>query len=295
MAWQSKPHVQELNGERLHLNHGPIDLVLKAFGTRNEVRMAYRAAVARFDTILDECVVDLAELRRPLDENPAPSSTVGRRMLAACRPFVGIFITPMAAVAGAVADEMMSAMRSAADLSKAYVNNGGDIAVYVRPGETLRIGMAAEINSAPAAMRNGEIAVTAATRIGGIATSGAQGRSFSRGIASSVTVLSGSAALADAAATMVANEVDIDSPAIRRQPARELDPDSDLRDILVTTSVGKLSPAEIESALAAGSAFATRLLTSGLISGASLTLHGTSKIVASDHHLILTREQECAP
>ncbi|WP_204349766.1 hypothetical protein, partial [Klebsiella pneumoniae] len=78
--------------------------------------------------------------------------------------------------------------------------------------------------------------------IGGIATSGAQGRSFSLGIADSVTVLARDAASADAAATLIANAVDLDHPAIRRRPARNLDPDSDLGDRLVTVGVGDLTP-----------------------------------------------------
>ena len=41
------------------------------------------------------------------------------------------FITPMAAVAGAVAEEVLGAMMRAAELERAYVNNGGDIALHL--------------------------------------------------------------------------------------------------------------------------------------------------------------------
>ena len=63
----------------------------------------------------------------------------------------------------------------------------------------------------------------------GIATSGRHGRSFSLGIADAVTVLARTASQADAAATVIANAVDLPGhPAIVRCPAQDLQPDSDL-------------------------------------------------------------------
>ena len=43
------------------------------------------------------------------------------------------YVTAMASVAGAVADEILSVMRDAAELDRIYVNNGGDIALYLDP------------------------------------------------------------------------------------------------------------------------------------------------------------------
>ena len=51
------------DGRRLHLNHGPIDLIIEAFGEAAEVRAAYEQATARFQTILTELVEELPELR----------------------------------------------------------------------------------------------------------------------------------------------------------------------------------------------------------------------------------------
>ena len=110
--------------------------------------------------------------------------------------------------------------------------------------------------------------------------SGAGGRSFSLGIADAVTVLARNAAEADAAATLVANAVDLDHPAVRRTPARLLDPDSDLGDRLVTIEVGLLEPAAVEEALERGAAKARRFLASGRIGGAVLLLRGQSRVVA---------------
>ena len=71
------------------------------------------------------------------------------------------------------------------------------------------------------------------------------------GIADSVTVLARTGAVADAAA-LIANAVDVDDPAIRREPATELAPDSDLGDRLVTVEVGPLPPEKVERALDRG-------------------------------------------
>src|SRR5690349_16752291 len=122
---------------RLHLQDGPIDLIVEAFGA--DVDAAYRAAAERFVTILDELCSELPLLRSGVAR---PDGIVARRMWDAVQPFArDVFITPMAAVAGAVAEEVLGAMSSAAKLQRAYVNNGGDIAVALAPGESLRIGM----------------------------------------------------------------------------------------------------------------------------------------------------------
>ncbi len=265
---------------RLHLQHGPIDLVIGAEGDPDLVRAAGKAASGRFATVLGELTEELALLRRPLagEVPPALRSPIARRMVAACWPHRAVTITPMAAVAGAVADEIAAVMLMAApELRTLHVNNGGDIAVHVAPGATVRIGMVADLASA---LPEGLIAVEHGSGIGGVATSGWRGRSFSLGIADAVTVLARDAATADAAATIIANAVDVDDPAVGRAPARALDPDSDLGDRLVTTAVGPLPDATITSALRAGRAAAERLIDLGLILGAALALQGRWEMVS---------------
>jgi uncharacterized protein len=116
----------------------------------------------------------------------------------------------------------------------------------------------------------------------GIATSGRHGRSFSLGIADAVTVLARTASQADAAATVIANAVDLPGhPAIRRVPAHDLQPDSDLGPRLVTRGVDELSDDEVAAALDAGAARARALLAAGLIEGAVLRLCGETVSVAS--------------
>lgn len=269
--------VQRLHGDRLHLHHGPIDIVLRAWGEAPQVEAAEQAATARLDGLLEALVAELAQLRRDAREGPVLRGAVARRMLAGCAPFAarGVFVTAMAAVAGAVADEVLAAMRAAAPgLAKAFVNDGGDIAVFAAPGESLEIGMVG-------AARDGTLRVTAAEGIGGVATSGRQGRSFSLGIADAVTILAKDAATADAAATLIANAVDCDSPAVSRAPARALDPDSDLGDRLVTTAVSPLAAAEIDAALAAGAARAESWCREGLIIAAALRLGGRMRVAGT--------------
>jgi len=267
------------DGRRLHLHDGPIDLIVEAFGPSCAVDAAYRAAAARFVSVLDELCSELAFLRQPcVPEASWPRGSVARRMLAAVMPYAShYFITPMAAVAGAVAEEILEAMTMPADLSRAYVNDGGDIAFHLSPGEKFEVGMV-ERPDRPSLF--GTTTLKWDDPMRGIATSGWRGRSFSLGIADAVTVLADRAAAADAAATIIANSVDLPGhPAIVRVPARELAPDSDLGERPVTQAVGSLTVEEVDQALTAGTRTAERLVRMGLIRSAALYLRGEVGVV----------------
>jgi ApbE superfamily uncharacterized protein (UPF0280 family) len=111
-------------------------------GHEDEVEQAYRQAIDRFGDILPTLVRELAMLRTPIgDAYPLLQGPVARRMAEAVWPHRAVFITPMAAVAGAVADEMLQAMLAGRVLDKAYVNDGGDIAIHLSPGHSLRAGI----------------------------------------------------------------------------------------------------------------------------------------------------------
>ena len=269
------------DGKRLHLQDGPIDLIVEATGAEVSVRAAYLAAAQRFTGLLDELCDELTELRKAAD--PARcrlQGIVARRMHAAVAPFsIKEFITPMAAVAGSVAEEILAAMLRAAPLDRAYVNNGGDIALHLDNGEQFTVGLM-DRPDAHGVMRT--ITIDADDAIRGIATSGRHGRSFSLGIADAVTVLARTASQADAAATIIANAVDLPGhPGIVRMPANELQPDSDLGARLVTRDVGHLSDGEIGTALDAGARRARQLLAAGLIEGAALRLLGETVVVGA--------------
>jgi ApbE superfamily uncharacterized protein (UPF0280 family) len=275
-----RAQVAFLPGGRLHLNDGPIDVIIGAFGAASAVKRAYAAATRRFTTILDELCEELPLLRgEMLPWSPLPHGPTAKRMDAAVRPFGGdCFITRMAAVAGAVADEILAAMLAAAELDRAYVNNGGDIAVHLAAGQSFAIGM---VDRPDRAGLFGQARISARDGIGGVATSGRHGRSFSLGIADAVTILAANAAAADAAATIIANAVDLpDHPNVTRVPASALDPQSDLGARLVTREVGFLSSDEIAQALSRGEAEAQRLLRANHISAAALHLQSETRLVA---------------
>jgi len=297
------------DGRRLHLHHGPIDLIVEAFGAAEERQAAYAQAVERFQTILTELVAELPELRKPAlvatptpDPSPqgggeaaAPESSsllrggvrggqalpsspfigpTARRMAAAVTPLAQTFITPMAAVAGAVADEILAAMLAGRRLDRAYVNNGGDCALHLAEGRSMRLAIAGTGHGLA-----DRVTIRAEDPVRGVATSGWRGRSFSLGIADAVSVLARTGAEADAAATVVANAVDLPGhPAIERRPACELAPDNDLGRRLVTTGVGALSALEVAAALERGVTVAEDLRHRGLIAAAALFLAGQSRI-----------------
>jgi len=264
------------DGRRLHLNHGPIDLIVEAFGEPAEMRRAYARAAERFDTMLPELVSELPELRRPAacDRPRRFTGPTARRMEAAVVPLAEVFITPMAAVAGAVADEVIEALLAGGDLRRAYVNNGGDIALHLSDGEQLALAIVGTGHGFA-----DRILLHSADPVRGVATSGWRGRSFSLGIADAVTVLARTGGEADAAATIIANAVDLPGhPSVTRRPARELAPDNDLGDRLVTVAVAALTVAEAGEALARGLDAAERLRRLDLIKAAALFLAGETRL-----------------
>lgn len=270
------------DGKRLHLRQGPIDLVIQAEGEPAAVRDAYMAAGHRFEGLLAGLCDELALLRTPVTETGRrPEGIVARRMHAAVLPFAAErFITPMAAVAGAVAEEILGAMTAAAPLRRAFVNNGGDIALHLAGGESFRIGL---VDRPDRPSLFGTAMIASADPARGVATSGYLGRSFSLGIAEAVTVIAPTASMADAAATVIANAVDLPGhPAITRVAADTLQSDSDLGDALVTRQVGALSEPEIEQAIEAGLTQAAVLLGRGLISACAIQLQGRSQTLASE-------------
>ena len=265
------------DGRRLHLQHGPIDLVIEAWGEAAEVAAAYDQVRGAFGEVLPTLCGELARLRAPVDACGF-AGPVAERMRRACLPHAARgFITPMAAVAGAVADHMLERMTAGRRLARCYVNDGGDIAFHLAPGAQLSCGLVSDLTR-PAldggfTLRHDLPARGIATS--GRATRGSGGRSFSLGIADAVTVLAACAADADAAATVIANAVDLPGhPQITRTPASSIDPDSDLGDIPVTIGLGELEIAEIRTALARGVAVAEDLRRAGRIVAAVLVLRG---------------------
>jgi ApbE superfamily uncharacterized protein (UPF0280 family) len=282
-----------LPGGRWHFAHGPIELVIgaeahgsAALPVRLEtspadeadlLAQAHDAAWQRFQTVLQELVQELPLLRQPVRPGPCPvQGPVARRMWQACAALPTDFITPMAAVAGAVAQEILTPYAQAG-LQRAYVNNGGDIALHLAPGAQWRVGLVADIARRRAAL-DGGFAINSRDPVRGVATSGWRGRSHSLGIADAVTVLAATAAQADAAATVIANAVNPTEPddrlGIERAPACSLKDNSDLGERLVTVQVPALPAGVVATAMQRGARIARQLQGLGLIHTAVLACQG---------------------
>jgi uncharacterized protein len=287
-----------LPGGRWHFAHGPIELVIGADGAAHDVAAAHEAAWQRFETVLQALADELPLLRQPVNHGqshgqieqsvrhgqrqqnglsaqhgPCPvHGPVAQRMWRACVAMPTDFITPMAAVAGAVAEEILTPYAQAG-LDRAYVNNGGDIALHLGASASWQLGLVADISRTRPAI-DGRFTVRGTDPVRGVATSGWRGRSQSLGIADAVTVLATHAATADAAATLIANAVNIDDPHIERVPAKHLRDDSDLGTHPVTVQVPMLAVPQVLQALQAGAAVARHLQALGLIHAAVLVCQG---------------------
>ncbi|PKO66130.1 MAG: hypothetical protein CVU22_16970 [Betaproteobacteria bacterium HGW-Betaproteobacteria-16] len=272
---------QALPGQRWHFQHGPIDIVIGADGEASAVQAAHEAAWLRFTTVLDELVCELPELRQPVGDRCGLAGPVARRMWQACQPYRAGFVTPMAAVAGSVAQELIEHY-ARPGIQRAWVNNGGDVALHLAPGESIRVGLFADLARFDAAAAvlplqvDGHMTVHATLPVRGVATSGWRGRSFSLGIADSVTVLARTAAQADVAATLIANAVNVPDARIERRPANELRHDTDLGDRPVTFHVPPLDQAAVLRAVRAGQRMARELQASDLIWSAIIVCQGWS-------------------
>lgn len=242
---------------------GPMHLKVMAYREgapfTKGARVAAEAAIYHF-----------TELARVKDEAKRPIQTysstwqypaVLRRMIEACRRTKTPRITPMAAVAGAIADFAAEAAVEAGS-TKVLVDNGGDVAIRLGQGERTRVGAKSQREVAGF---DYVVELEASSAVGGVATSGLGGRSFTLGIASAAMAAAPSAAEADACATLIGNATLIDSPVIERSAAEEHDPDTDIKGYLVVDRVGDLAGAEIKLAIEQGLAEARRLAVLGAL------------------------------
>ena len=269
---------------RLYLHHGPIDIIAHVDGPDEIRRDLYECAKKRFSTVLEELVSELKLLKLPISEvNPEPKGRIARKMFNAVRGS-GTFITPMAAVAGAVAEEILETMLNQAksDVSclekirRMYVNNGGDISFWLNYGSAFTIGV---VDNPLRPELNTKVCLPYESAVRGLATSGWRGRSQSLGIADSVTVLSSSSACADAAATLIANNVNIEHPGIIRKPACDVKDDSDLGMHPVTVNVPFLSEKEVSWALRNGAESAKALIRKNKIQSAYLSMQEQTLVI----------------
>lgn len=199
-----------------------------------------------------------------------PQPQVLSYMFQAVRATGDLSLTPMAAVAGSIADLSVEVLIEQG-ATKAFANNGGDIAVKMIEDEKTEIGI---ISSLATGKISHSFALTGYDQIGGIATSGLGGRGLSKGVADVVVVLAENARLADACATVIANETYVDTPEVLQVKAEILDPQTDLVGQMVTKEVYDLPSAAIRKALRKGKESAFRMIKKGIIQGAYIFVQG---------------------
>ncbi len=209
--------------------------------------------------------------------------SVARRMVEAVKMVDEETLTPMAAVAGSVADEVKEFLKSK-NLDVISVNNGGDISVFTTGALPLRVG----IGDVQQVRGTDHVLTIDGLADYGLATSGLGGRSFTLGLADSGTVVASTCAVADAAATFICNRTTVESDSVVRAPASEIDPLTDIPEEQVTVSIGDLPRALVFKALENGIGAAHALKKANVIYDALLLLRNEiATTVRGDRHIRL--------
>ena len=267
---QAKHVIQTLPDGSVLVDYGPMHMVIRAYaGEVPRVDWATEGARLAMRLLEDQArFLPLIKKKAQSLEIQPEYPDVIRRMIDAAQKMVESDLTPLAAVAGAASDVVADFLVSRGG-TKVIVDNGGDIAIRLREGEIVRVGVKTDIHAKNPAY---VIPIDASSGVGGIATSGFGGRSFTKGIASAATVLSANASLADTAATVVGNHTNVDDPEIIRGRAEAIYPDTDIAGEWVTTRVGNLPVEKVEEALQNGLRKARALVERGLIKGALIAV-----------------------
>lgn len=267
----------------VYIDYGPITMTLEAKKEGKPFTAAAVVGAERVMEVFNELTTHLDFLRKSMREigevpNSLPNSVY--KMVMSVMKLHEVDFTPLAAVAGTTADFAVDAMK-AYGADYAIANNGGDIAWSITDEQkkSLNVGLISDINYG---ITTHCLKINNLGQVNGIATSGFGGRSLTCGIASSVTVLSKNASIADAAATAVANACYCDDPAIQRCLAKEIDPTTDIPDLMVTRSIGKLSEQTVLTALEAGEIRARQLMARGMAVGAVIFIGEKQRVVVND-------------
>jgi len=244
---------------------GPMRLIIRAWNKGQPLLAPARQAAEEAFGYLERIACSRPLLSRPWPQiADLPADELTRRMVTSVRAIGDRDLTPMAAVAGTIADAVADRLFEQG-ATRVIVDNGGDIAIRLVGEETATVGIRPQVTSP---LISQMIQLDAGRPGWGVTTSGVGGRSFTRGIASAVTVLAASAAAADAASTAIANACFVENQNIRQIPAELIDPNTDLAGIPVTVSVGELSRAEIKAAIERALYRAEDLIDRGVILGA---------------------------
>ncbi len=236
-----------LEDGKVYVDYGPVSMVIMADKDGLPLTELCCQAFAVIEEGLKELTSSLDLLRLYPGQIPLRILTgLPAQMLEAVLAVEEPTLTPMATVAGAMAD-LVADWLFARGAQRVSVNNGGDVAIRLAPGQKLNLGI---MSSLAAGQVDVVVPIKAEDGIGGVATSGLGGRSFTRGIAQGVSVFSSRCILADALATHLANTSYVPSPRVLTAKAGVFDPQSDIRDLEVVAAVDRLTRREVRQALA---------------------------------------------
>lgn len=230
---------------RVFVDYGPVSMVITARRQGSPIPALAEAAFPLIESSLAEISAALPILRQPSGTGDFSGLEGLPRVMAEAVLAVGEeTLTPMAAVAGTVADAVADwIFARGADM--VAVNNGGDVALRLGPGQQMRMGILPELDGKISQV----VTLRAEDGIGGVCTSGLGGRSLTRGIANAVTVFSGRCAAADACATHIANCSYVESPRVHTCLAGEIEPESDIAALRIVRQVEPLEEAEVRQGL----------------------------------------------
>jgi len=265
-------HIQTLPNGAVLVDYGPMRMFITVMEKGKPIISLAKEGADLAIQILEDLAEFLPVIKMRSQELKIEEAfpDVVRRMIEATKKMGEPDLTPLAAVAGTTSDRVADFIFGRGG-TKIIVDNGGDIAIRLKEGEVARIGVKTDIQAKDPDYL---ITVDSTTGIGGVATSGLGGRSFTKGIASAATVLAENASLADAAATVVGNFTNVEDPNIIRTLAEKVYPDTDIAGEWVTIEVGKLSSEKIEEALTNGLTKANSICQKGLIKGALIAVQG---------------------
>ncbi len=264
--------IQTFSNGTVLVDYGPMRMFISVFEDGKSLVTLAREGAHLAIRVLEDLAGFLPVIKKKAQglEVEKKFPDVVQRMIEATQRMEEPDLTPLAAVAGTASDVVADFIFDQGG-TKVIVDNGGDIAIRLRDGEVAKVGVKTDIHaSRPSYM----IAFDSTMGIGGVATSGLGGRSFTKGVASAATVLSKTAALADAAATVIGNFTNVDDPGIERSLAERIYPDTDIVGEWVTTEVRGLSLEKIEEALQHGLSKAYHIYKKGLMRGALIAVKG---------------------
>ncbi|MFL2822295.1 MAG: UPF0280 family protein [Alphaproteobacteria bacterium] len=252
-----------IENDKLFMENGPTNIIAEAFSSKKiEI---YNFICEYSSKFLKDLSFEIETLKKPTSKKNIFVSEIANTMFESTQLFLPNFITPMASVAGSIAELLLLKVVEKFDVNKMYINNGGDISLYINKNEKFNFSIGGETSFV--------VEYADINGFGGIATSGWKGRSFSMGIADSVTVIAEKASIADAAATIIGNHIDLkNSNKVKKTVANNLYENTDLNDKLITVSVENLTKNEIRRAISKGKNISEYYISKNLIKSVIINL-----------------------